>query len=82
MHRSGSANGSIVEIGELCRRGRLPRIGVERLRGYVADLEAGPIAFLGVTRSVAVEAAMLPDTIRDPFDRLISATARVHGALS
>jgi PIN domain nuclease of toxin-antitoxin system len=66
---------SLVEIVLLCERGRIGA-GLDQL---LHDLGTHPaFQILPLSTDVAREVAALGDALRDPADRVIVATARVH----
>ena len=71
---------STFEIATAVRRGRL-ELGVP-LENWFADLSALPeVRIQPVTQEIALLGAQFPDEAPgDPADRLIAATALVHGA--
>ena len=71
---------SLWEIANLVGRGRLTLD--QPLRGWLEAAVAPPLVErLGISPAIAAEVAALPDTLhRDPVDRILIATARVHGA--
>ena len=69
---------SALEIGILVKRGRLtlpvaPAEFVERV------LSQHGIQGVPVDRHIALASAELPDIHNDPFDRIVIATAQIHG---
>jgi PIN domain nuclease of toxin-antitoxin system len=67
---------SLVEIAMLAQRSRTLAGAID---GIFEELEANPMfRFLPITIPIAVDAAALV-VLRDPGDRTITATARVHG---
>jgi PIN domain nuclease of toxin-antitoxin system len=71
---------TLWEIATLNERGRL-RFSMP-LRDWLERATAAPLVRrLGITPAVAAEVAALPASFhRDPADRILVATARVHGA--
>lgn len=71
---------SLWEIATLVRRGRLTLD--HPLRDWLEAAVAPPLVErVGISPAIAAEVAALPDAIhRDPADRVLIATARVHGA--
>ncbi len=65
---------SAFEIATKSRLGKLPEVESLHLEFDQALRDAG-FTILPVTSSVALRAARLPGEHRDPFDRLIAATA-------
>jgi PIN domain nuclease of toxin-antitoxin system len=64
--------------------GILPTLGVRRIKGGVEPifrvLENNPLCqILPITVDIAREIQAIGDALRDPADRAIVATARVHG---
>jgi PIN domain nuclease of toxin-antitoxin system len=71
---------SLWEIATLYERGRIKlRMG---LRGWLEAAVAPPLVErMSISPTVAAEVALLPPTFhRDPADRILVATALVHGA--
>jgi PIN domain nuclease of toxin-antitoxin system len=69
---------SIFEIGQKVHRGKWPEMSP--FLGQLADLLAQQGArFAALTPEVCLQAAMLPWENRDPFDRLLAATAIMGG---
>ncbi len=67
---------SLVEIAMLAQRSR-PLAGT--VRGILNEVEANPLFhLLPITFPIASDAADLA-LLRDPGDRIIAATARIHG---
>jgi PIN domain nuclease of toxin-antitoxin system len=66
---------SLLEIAGLANAGKLkPSIDV-----LLSDLQASPLFdILPITYEIALEVASLGSALRDPADRAIVATARVH----
>lgn len=66
---------SVYEIGQKVRLGKWPEMA-----GYIAELlpsaRTAHYAFLPVTADVSLEASLIEWDHRDPFDRIIGATAR------
>jgi PIN domain nuclease of toxin-antitoxin system len=80
--RTGSAFISVISIWEialLVRKGRLDLpIGVERWVQRAFELPGIQLAPL--SPQIAIESVTLPDTLnKDPADRILVATARIHG---
>jgi len=71
---------SLWEIATLSELGRI-RLRLP-LRDWLEQATAPPlVTCCGITPAIAAEVATLPSTFhRDPADRIIVATARVHGA--
>lgn len=68
-----------MEIASLVRRKRVD-LDIPAL-AWLDDLQALPnVALIPLTLEVAVAAAQLPDSVRDPADRLIVAHALLQGA--
>jgi PIN domain nuclease of toxin-antitoxin system len=66
---------SLLEIAVLTSQGRL-RL---RLDEFFEELQANPLfQILPLSYEIALEVASLGFTLRDPADRVIVATARVH----
>ena len=66
---------SLLEIALLCERGRIGA-GLERL---LQELDTNPeLSILPLSTDVAREVAAVGNALRDPGDRVIVATARVH----
>ncbi len=68
---------SLWEIGVLARRGRIDLKAHDWLQKVT---EVDSFVVLPVTLDVAVRAAELHETLRDPIDCLIAATALAHNA--
>ena len=69
---------SCWEIAKLCEYGRL-ELPVGLSEWFDAALAYPGVSLLGLTPEIAIESAKLPgDFHRDPSDRIIVATARVH----
>lgn len=71
---------TLWEIAMLVERGRLS-LG-RPLREWLEEATAEPhVRLVRITPAIAAEVAALPTTLhRDPADRILIATARVHGA--
>ena len=69
---------SIFEIANKVRLGKWPEMA-ETLSELVPTALANGISWAGVTPEIAHLAGTLAWPHRDPFDRLIAATALVHG---
>ena len=71
---------SLLEIATLVSLGRV-RLHIP-LRDWLERAVAPPLVErVGISPAVTAELASLPDTFhRDPADRILVATARVHGA--
>lgn len=68
---------SLLEIALLVGEGKLRLKGA--LAGFFDELEANPVFhILPLTAEIASEVASLGSGLRDPADRVIVATARVH----
>jgi len=81
LHRPfGVSDITLAEIGCLHAGGRISLSG--ELGDWLARATAEPLVKLcRITPTVVSEISRLPDTMpRDPSDRIIVATARVHGA--
>ena len=70
---------SLLEVAQLESRGRL-RFSVSLERWMQESLPSQRVRLLSITPEIALEAYRLaPDFHGDPADRLIVASARVHG---
>lgn len=71
---------SLWEIAQLAARGRI-RIKDGRIGAFLEAIVRTPgLAVLGIDAAIATQSAQLPPGFPgDPADRLIVATARVHG---
>jgi PIN domain nuclease of toxin-antitoxin system len=68
---------SLIEIAVLASEEK-PRINVH-LGQFLADLDSNPVfRILPITCEIATEVGALGGSLRDPADRTIVATARVH----
>ena len=66
---------SLLEIAILAGEGRLKI----KLKEFFDDLQANPVfRIFPLTPEIALEVAALGNGLRDPADRTIVATARVH----
>lgn len=67
---------SLLEIAALTSSRRLEL----ETRTFLEDLQSDPLFHLmPLTFEIALEVAALGPSLKDPFDRVIVATARVHG---
>ena len=74
---------SEITLWEIATLQSLKRIAVQGdFRGWLEEITAPPLVRrLNISPTVAAEIAALPDSFhRDPGDRVIVASARVHGA--
>lgn len=72
-----------ISLWEIATLDSLGRIELKRpLRDWLEAAVAPPLVRrVGISPAVAAEVARLPDNFpRDPADRIIAATARIHGA--
>jgi PIN domain nuclease of toxin-antitoxin system len=69
---------SVWEFFLLASRGRL-RLKSSPERWITDAFARAPLRDAVLTRDVAVESRTLPDSLSDPADRFIAATARVYG---
>ena len=67
------------EVGQLVARGRYA-LSIDPLRWFEELLAAG-LTLAPMDPAILVGASFLPrsETLRDPADRIIAATARIHG---
>lgn len=70
---------SIYEIGQKIRLGKWPEMDETKLDLMIED-KVSDITLLPVTPEIARHASLMDWPHRDPFDRLIAATALSHGA--
>lgn len=70
---------SCYELALAHRQGRL-ELPVEPAHWFREALQPAGIELLPITPAIAARAVALPDLYRDPFDRLIIATALEYGA--
>ena len=77
--RVGVSAVSCYELALAHRRGRL-QLPCDPADWFAEALQPAGIELLPVTPSIACRAVALSDIHRDPFDRLIIATALEHGA--
>jgi len=73
---------SEISLWEIATLHELGRIDLDRpLRDWLEAATAPPLVQrVGISPAIAAEVAALPSTVhRDPADRIIIATARVHG---
>jgi PIN domain nuclease of toxin-antitoxin system len=72
---------SSVSLYELARGVFRNRMRVHGELGAFLELIEEYVAVIPLTSAIAAQAARFPDNFpRDPFDRMIAATALVHGA--
>ena len=77
--RVGVSPVSCYELALAHRRQRL-RLPCEPAEWFVDALEPAGVELLQISPAIAAQAVALPDIHRDPFDRLIMATALEYGA--
>jgi len=68
---------SLMEIGMKSRKGQL-ELPCPLAKWYEAMLELYSLQEIPVSASIAMDAANLPEVHKDPFDRIIIATAIAH----
>lgn len=74
----GVSSITCFEVARLAARNRIT-IDVGAMDWLQNVLALDRITLLPVSVDIAVEAGYLPDSVRDPADRIIVATARHHG---
>jgi len=70
---------SFVEIAQKTSKGKL--ILMEPLETWITRSMGSILTLLPITPEIALEAYRLPDFHDDPADRIITATARLHGLI-
>lgn len=68
---------SVYEISQKLRRGTWPEMNIETLEEMIAESENG-FELLPMTVEINKIAGLLQWSNRDPFDRMIAATALAH----
>lgn len=68
---------SALEIGLKVQKGKL-ELPLSVAAWFSESLKLHGLKELPVTSSIAAESALLPAVHRDPFDRILVATARLH----
>lgn len=69
---------SAFEIGQKAARGRLS-LPFDIVTWFEKVVEKHGLTMLPITSAIAGTATLLPPLHRDPFDRLLIATAQLHG---